>query len=118
MNQLTKKLGLITLVLFVISLTTYYFDNRRGSADIAGTDLIAGLNVEKLQGFSVKTSSEEFKFQKENESFLLISHQGFTASNERVNDLLYKLASIKIREKKPITETSRNINSMINLQKS
>ena len=95
-----KHLSLITVALFAASLTTFYYENKRGTDLLSGSDYIKGLDVEKIQKIVVNFKNDKkIIFNKDANKFLIENHKNYPASTEKINDLIYKMASIQVKEK-------------------
>lgn len=93
-------LSLVTLILFFISLGVFYQDTQRGKGTIEGSSFLKGLNIAGVSKITFKPKSkEEITFLKNGDHFILESHKSFPAENTKVNDLLFKLSNLKIKEK-------------------
>lgn len=95
-----KKLSFLTSVLFVISILVYSHENKRGTDLLAGSDYIKGLDVNKIQKIVLSFQNEKkVILTRDSHRFLLKNHQYYPALNSKVNDLIYKIASIQVNEK-------------------
>lgn len=95
-----KTLSITTFILFIISVIVYTNENRRGSDLLAGSDYIKGLDINKIH--KIKMSFENDKkitLTRDSNKFVLENHKSYPASTDKVNDLIYKLASIQVKEK-------------------
>ena len=104
MEKKLKKLSILTVVLMALSVFTYIEDHRRGTGLASGSDFIAGFDVDKVAKLVIEEMGEDNKphkvsLLKEGDSFVLEDHFAYPASNEKINDLLYKIANIQINEK-------------------
>ena len=67
-----------------------------------GADFLAGLDVDKIQRFSLQKGGDDeskMDFVKEGKNFILESHGSYPANSNSVNQLLYDLSKIQIQEK-------------------
>jgi hypothetical protein len=97
--KIEKALPYITLVLFALSLVTYYFDNKEGEYNLNGTEFLSGLNIEKIEKIKiVDKQNREILLNKEGSFFTLANKNNYPASLKKVNDLLYKLSSLSVKE--------------------
>ena len=95
-----KTLGITTAVLFVCSLMVYFYENSRSTGLISGSDYIKGLDIANIHKIIlVPGKNEEISFVRDRDKFLISSHKSYPASNVKINDLIYKIASIQIKEK-------------------
>lgn len=95
-----KKLSLITAVLFVASLFVYINENKRGSDLLSGSDYIKGLDTNKIQKINLTFSGDKkLSLTRDAKRFVLENHKSYPASTEKVNDLIYKIASIQVKER-------------------
>lgn len=106
MSFLNRLSSLATLasVLFVASLGLYLYENRLIESPIQGRDLIQGLDIAQVHKIRIKDQKKEIVLTKEGSRFVLENRHRYMASNEKVNDLLFNLASIKIKERSDINE--------------
>ena len=95
-----KSLSIITSVLFVCSFAVYFVENTKTTGLASGSDYIKGLDIANIHKIIlVPGKSEEISFVRDRDKFLLLGHKSYPASNAKINDLIYKIASIQIREK-------------------
>ena len=95
-----KTLSIVTLVLFVLSLGVYYNENRRGTDLLSGSDYIKGLDIEQVQKIVLGPKGEEdIVLTRQGGGFVVESYKSYPARAEELNDLVYKIASIEVREK-------------------
>ncbi|MBI2519084.1 MAG: DUF4340 domain-containing protein [Bdellovibrio sp.] len=95
-----KKLTLLTISLFVVSIIVYSVENKRGTDLVADAELVKGLDVSAIYRVEIKTKGEQsINIVREDNLFILKDHKGHPASMERLNDLIYNLANIQVREK-------------------
>tara|TARA_Y100001954_G_scaffold93618_1_gene102521 strand:+ start:3307 stop:4368 length:1062 start_codon:yes stop_codon:yes gene_type:complete len=104
MEKKLKKLSVLTVVLIALSIFTYIEDHRRGTGLALGSDFIAGFDVDKVAKLVIEelgdnNKSHKVSLLKEGESFVLEDYFAYPASNEKINDLLYKIANIQITQK-------------------
>ncbi|MCB0422026.1 MAG: DUF4340 domain-containing protein, partial [Bdellovibrionales bacterium] len=93
-------LSIITIGLFSISLVVYFNEHKRGVDLVAGSDYIKGLDIGKVQRIVMNfKEGKELILAREDQSFYIENHKSYPASTEKVNDLLFKIASIQVREK-------------------
>jgi hypothetical protein len=95
-----KTLSLTTVILFVISLFVFMNENKRGTDLLAGSDYIKGLDINKIQKIRLSFGKDKnITLTRDSNRFLLENYKSYPASTEKVNDLIYKLASIQVKEK-------------------
>ena len=95
-----KKLSLLTASLFILSLIVYYVDNKRGTDLVTDAELVKGLDVSAIYRVEVKVKTDQpINIVREENRFILKDHKGHPASMERLNDLIFNLANIQVREK-------------------
>ena len=100
MEKKIKNLSILTVLLVVLSVFTYIEDHKRGTGLASGSDFIAGFDVAKVAKLVIKESSgEKVSLLKEGETFVLEDHYSNPASNEKINDLLYKISNIQVTQK-------------------
>ncbi|MCY4523795.1 MAG: DUF4340 domain-containing protein, partial [Halobacteriovoraceae bacterium] len=94
-----KNLVITTASLFIISVTIHIYENIQGKGLISGSDYIKGLNPSDIHKIVlIPSKKEQISFIRERKGFLIESHKSFPASNAKINDLIYKIASIQISE--------------------
>ncbi len=95
-----KNLSLVTFILFLTSLFVYHQENKRGTDLLSGSDYIKGLDVNKIQKISLTFENDKkITLTRDSNKFVLENHKSYPASTEKVNDLIYKIASIQVKEK-------------------
>lgn len=97
-----KALATITGILFVISLGVFYLENQRGTDLVEGSDYIQGLDIGKIHKISLsfsKDKDENIIFNRDGSRFVIENHKSYPASTEKINDLIYQIASLQIKEK-------------------
>ena len=95
-----KILSALTATLFVISLGVFYFENLRGTDLVEGSDYIKGLDIGKIQKISLSFSgNKNLTFNRDGSRFVIENHKSYPASTEKINDLIYKIASIQVKKK-------------------
>ncbi len=87
-----KTLSISTGVLFIIALTVFVFENRRGTDLVAGSDFIKGMDAEKIHKISLSFSGDKnIVLVRDSEHFVLENHKSYPAATEKVNNLIYKI---------------------------
>ena len=95
-----KTLSIATGILFVISIVVFINENRRGTDLLSGSDYIKGLDVGKVQKMVLSFKTEKkITFTRDANRFVLEDHKSYPAASDKVNDLIYKIASIRVKEK-------------------
>lgn len=95
-----KTLSLFTSILFLASIFVYTNENKRGSDLLAGSDYIKGLDINKIKKISLSfNDNKKIILTRDSDRFLLETHKSYPASIDKVNDLIYKIASIQVKEK-------------------
>lgn len=95
-----KTLSIFTGVLFVASIFVYMNENRRGTDLLTGSDYVKGLDINKVQKISLSFSGDKkITLTRDSNRFVLENHKSYPASTDKVNDLIYKIASIQVKEK-------------------
>lgn len=95
-----KTLSIFTSVLFVISLFVYSSENRRGTGLLAGSDFVKALDINKIQKISLSFSGDKkLTLNRDSNKFVLENHKSYPADTAKVNNLIYKIASIQVKEK-------------------
>lgn len=91
-------LSLITILLFSLSVLTYNLKHQRGEDLIAGSYFVTGLKSDLITNVKVAQPDEEIVLQKQKDSFVLGNHHGFLASNKEINNFLFDITKIQIRD--------------------
>ncbi len=95
-----KSLSILTCILFVLSVIVYFNENKRGADLLYGSDYIKGLDINKIQKVSLKFRDDKsIVFTRDSNKFVLENYKSYPASTEKVNDLIFKIASIRVKEK-------------------
>ncbi|MGB0454444.1 MAG: DUF4340 domain-containing protein [Bacteriovoracaceae bacterium] len=95
-----KTLSIFTAVLFAASIFVYMNENKRGTDLLTGSDYVKGLDINKVQKISLSFSGDKkITFTRDSNRFVLENHKSYPASTDKVNDLIYKIASIQVKEK-------------------
>jgi hypothetical protein len=95
-----KTLSIFTSVLFVLSLFVYTNENKRGTDLLAGSDYIKGIDINKIQKISLSFEGDKkLTLTRDSNKFVLENHKSYPADTAKVNDLIYKIASIQVKEK-------------------
>ena len=100
MSVQLKKLSILTGILFVISILVFVNENKRGTELLAGSDYIKGLDVGKIQKIVLNFKDDKkLVLSRDNNHFVLENHKSYPAASDKINDLIYKIASIKVEKK-------------------
>ena len=95
-----KTLSIITSVLFALSLVVFVNENKRGTELLTGSDYIKGLDVAKVQQIVLHFQGEErITLTRDGNRFVLEDHKQYPAASDKVNDLIYHIASVQVKEK-------------------
>ena len=95
-----KTLSLTTAVLFVISIVVFMNENRRGTDLLSGSDYIKGLDVEKVQKIVLTfKDAKKLSLSRDAQRFVLENRKSYPAAGDKINDLIYKIASIQVNKK-------------------
>lgn len=95
-----KNLSIMTTVLFIISLFVHSSENRRGTDLLAGSDYVKGLDVNKIQKITLTFKGDKkLILNRDSNQFVLENYKAYPADTAKVNDLIYKIASIQVKEK-------------------
>ena len=95
-----KTLSIFTSILFIISLFVYSSENKRGTDLLTGSDYVKGLDINKIQKISLSFSGDKkLILTRDSNKFVLENHKSYPADTAKVNDLIYKIASIQVKEK-------------------
>ena len=94
-----KTLSLLTGSLFIISILVFVSESRRGTGLLSGSDYIKGLDVEKIQKIVLHFDGEKkTTLTRDGNHFVLENHKSYPAASDKVNDLIYRIASIEVKE--------------------
>lgn len=95
-----KSLSAVTLALFIVSIFVYRAENHRGTDLQSGSDFIKGLDVSKIDKISLSFKEQKkITLTRDSDKFVLEDHSSYPAATDKVNDLIYKVASISVAEK-------------------
>ena len=95
-----KNLSILTGVLFIISIFVFINENKRGTDLLSGSDYIKGLDVNKIQKIVLNFKEDEkLVLNRDGNHFVLENHKSYPAASDKINDLIYKIASIKVDKK-------------------
>lgn len=95
-----KTLSIFTGILFVASIFVYMNENRRGTDLLTGSDYVKGLDINKIKKISLSfEKGKKITLSRDSNRFVLENHKSYPAKTDKVNDLIYKIASIRVREK-------------------
>lgn len=95
-----KTLSICTIILFILSILVYNNENKRGVDLLAGSDYIKGIDINKIQKISLTFGPDEkLVLQRDANHFVLENHKSYPAATEKINDLIYKIANIQVKEK-------------------
>ncbi len=95
-----KTLVISTVSLFMISLIIFFNENKRGSDLVSGSEFIKGLDVSKIHKIVLTgTENKKVVLIRDNDRFLVENKKGYFASSDKINDVVYKIASLQVREK-------------------
>lgn len=95
-----KTLSIFTSVLFIISIFVYSNENKRGTDLLTGSDFVKGLDINKIQKIALNFSgNKKLTFTRDSNKFVLENHKSYPADTAKVNELIYKIASIQVNNK-------------------
>jgi hypothetical protein len=95
----TRNLGILTLILFIFSIFVYTNENKKETDLIAGSDFVKGIDLNKVQKISLSFGEKKIILTRDGARFVVENHKSYPAATERVNELIYKIASVQVREK-------------------
>lgn len=99
MNKNLKSLSILTLSLFVISLSLYYFDTHRGKSSLEGTPVLPGFDVNGISKIEIQAKDKEkITLLAYNQQFVLEALNNYPAETKKINDLFYQLSAMEIKE--------------------
>lgn len=95
MTTFNRKLGIATLVLFVLALFTYHHSTSRAERFESGQTLLQNLNPDEIAGIEVRGGDGEgaqtVTLRREGESYVLRERSGYRAKNEEINRVVRDL---------------------------
>lgn len=95
-----KTLSACTSILFIISIFVFIQENKRGTDLLSGSDYIKGLDINKIQKIVLRFKDDKkITLSRDSNKFVLEDHKSYPAATVKVNDLIYKIASIQVKEK-------------------
>lgn len=107
-----KNLVILTAVLFSLSLAVFFNENRRGTDLAAGSDFIKGLDIEKVQKIVLTFEGDKkIVLLRENGRFVLENFKSYPAKTEKVNELIYRMASIEVGDMVKGSASAEEMNS-------
>jgi hypothetical protein len=96
----TRNLAILTFFLFCTSIVVHYKENFRSSSLVEGSYFVKGLDPGNIRKISLKfQKDQEISLSRDQDRFTLNSHKSYPADTSKVNDLIYQIASIQIKEK-------------------
>lgn len=105
-----KTLSLLTGVLFLISVFVFINENKRGTDLLAGSDYIKGLDIGKVHKIVLHfKENKKITLTRDANKFVLQDHKSYPAASDKVNDLIYKIASIQVKEKVSSNVSKENL---------
>ena len=105
-----KNICIFTGILFILSLVVYFNENKRGTGLLLGAPYITGLDLEKIQKIELDfKGDDDIILTKQEDAFFLEKHKNYPADSGKVNDLLYKISSIEIKEQITSNANDQNI---------
>ncbi len=95
-------LVIITVVAFVLAVTTYAAENRWSQAKVSGDPLFPGLAAQagKVVRIEIRQGDKSLVLARDKESWSLADRSGYPAKTEAVRSLLVKLAGAELVEAK------------------
>jgi hypothetical protein len=95
-----RSLSILTVVLFILSLGVYYQENKKGTDLVAGSDFIKGLDVSRIHKLVISFyGDKKIILTRDGNRFMLENHKSYPAASNKVNDLLFKIANLQVKEK-------------------
>lgn len=105
MSRLTQQLLILVAILFITSIGVYWIDNNISiETSIKGRDFLVGFNVDQIGKIELRKKDFYLSFVREGDHFIIENFYRYPVPPEKVNELLYKMASLTIAEK--ITDDS------------
>ena len=95
-----KTLSLTTAILFVISIVVFVNENKRGTDILSGSDYIKGFDVGKIQKIVISfKDAKKMTLSRDADQFVLENRKSYPVAGDKINDLIYKIASIQVKKK-------------------
>ena len=95
-----KSLSILTGFLFLVSIFVFINENKRGTDLLSGSDYVKGLDVNKIQKIALNFKEDKkLIFNRDGGRFVLENHKFYPAASDKINDLVYKIASIQVEKK-------------------
>lgn len=95
-----KSLSIATALLLGLSIFVYLNENHRGTDLISGSEYIKGLDVGKIEKIVLSFKDEKkITLSRDSDRFVLEDHSSYPAATDKVNELIYSIASIQVKEK-------------------
>ncbi|MCY4643800.1 MAG: DUF4340 domain-containing protein [Bacteriovoracales bacterium] len=95
-----KTLSILTGFLFAISIVVFLNENRRGTDLLSGSDYIKGLDIGKVQKIALHfKEGKKITLARSDSRFILEDHKSYPAASNKINDLIFQIASLRVREK-------------------
>ena len=95
-----KTLSILASLLFVASIVVFINENKRGTELLSGSDYIKGLDIGKVQKIVLNFKDDKrITLTRDANKFVLEDHKLYPAALDKVNDLIYKIASIQVQER-------------------
>ena len=95
-----QTLSIVTSVLFVTSLLVYYQEKRRNTDLLEGSYYVKGLDVSKIKKIIINPKDgSEISFTRDGSKFILDEQKQYPAATDKINNLIYQVASIQIKSK-------------------
>ena len=88
----------------------YFNENKRGTDLLSGVPYITGLDLQNIQKILLDFKGDsDIVLTKKDEHFILENHKSYPADMEKVNDLLYQISSIEVKEKVVSHASEKNL---------
>jgi hypothetical protein len=95
-----RNLSVTTGVLLVIAIFVHYSQSMRGTDLVTGSDFIKGIEINKINKIKLSfQGNKELILTKDMNRFVIENHKSYPADTAKINDLIYKIASIQVKEK-------------------
>ena len=95
-----KHLSILTGFLFIISVIVFINENKRGTDLLKGSDYVKGLDVNKIKKIVLNfKENTKLILTRDGNQFFLENYKLYPAASEKINDLIYKIASIQVEKK-------------------
>ncbi len=103
-DKLLQKVGLLTGILFVISIIVFFNEHKMVVGDVKGSYLIKGVDPQKIEKIvlvkrDTQKTQEQIVLKRDGDFFRVENVNNYPADNQRINDLLFTISNAQIEKK-------------------